>query len=96
MDSLKDLLNTSLLRNSIKPQVEACNALDEFKKLVRNVWGEEVLSMVEPKYVKEFKLFVHCNSSSAASALSLARKKIVEELNKNMGSEAVKDIIFFQ
>jgi len=96
MDSLKDLLKNSIIRNKIKSQVEACNILDEFKILVKSVWGEEVLNMIEPRYVKEKILYVHCNSSSVASALHLAKKKIIEELNEKMKESIIKDIVLWQ
>ncbi len=96
MDSIKDLLKNSIIRNKIKPQVEACSVLDEFKSLVKNVWGQEVLDMIEPKYVKEKILYVHCNSSAVASALHLAKKKLVEELNDKMQENIIKDIVLWQ
>ena len=94
MDQIKNILPSSLLRNRIKPQVEACSILDEFKKLVQNVWGSEVLKLVEPKYLKDGILYVNCTSSVASSALSLAKKKIIEELNQKSNSNIIKDIIF--
>lgn len=94
--NIKNLLSQSLSRNRIKPQVEATNVLIEFTKLVKQVWGKEVAELVEPKYVKNRILYIHCNSSTAASALSLAKSKIVEEINKAMKDELIKDIIFWQ
>ena len=93
---LKNLLPQSLTRNRIKPQIEATNVLVECKKLIEQVWGKEVVQLVEPKYVKERTLYLHCNSSTAANALSLAKKKIVEEVNKSCGEELIKDIVFWQ
>ena len=93
MDSIKNILLSSLIRNRIKPQVEACNVLDEFRKLVKNVWGDEVCKMANPKYVKEKILYVQCDSPSVASALNLARKKIIEEINKNQEQEIIVDLV---
>ncbi len=92
---LKNLLAQSLTRNRIKPQVEATNILVEFRKLIKQVWGAEVAKLVEAKYVKERILYIHCNSSTAANALSLAKKKIVEEVNKACHEELIKDIVFW-
>lgn len=94
MDSIKNILPSSLLRNKIKPQVEACNALDEFRSLVRNVWGEEVVAMADPQYLKEGILVVKCSSSTVSAALFMAKKKIIEEINKKMESDVVKEIVF--
>lgn len=94
MDSIKNILPSSLLRNKIKPQVEACNVLDEFRHLVRNVWGAEVVVMAEPQYLKEGILVVKCSSSTVSAALFMAKKKIIEEINKKMESDVVKDIMF--
>lgn len=93
---LKNLLPQSLTRNRIKPQVEATNVLAEAKKLIQEVWGQEVVKLVEPKYVKERILYISCNSPTAANALSLAKKKIVEEVNKACGEELIRDIVFWQ
>ena len=93
---LKNLLPQSLTRNRIKPQIEATNVLVECQKLIEQVWGKEVAKLVEPKYVKERILYIHCNSSTAANALSLAKKKIVEEVNKACQEELIKDIVFWQ
>lgn len=94
--SIKDLLPQSLSRNRIKPQIEAVNVLAKFRSIVREVWGDEVCEFVEPKYVKERVLYIHCNSSSAANALSLAKKKIIEEINKLSEESLVDDIVFWQ
>lgn len=96
MDLIKDILPASLLRNRIKAQVSACTVLDEFQKLVNSIWGEEVGKLAQAKYVKEKILYVHCNSSSVANALSLARKKLVEEINKAQGENVVMDMVFLQ
>jgi len=93
---LKNLLPQSLTRNRIKPQVEATNVLVECQKLIKQVWGPEVVKLVEPKYVKERILYIYCRSSAAANALSLAKKKIVEEVNKACQEELIKDIVFWQ
>lgn len=93
---LKNLLPQTLTRNRIKPQIEATNVLEETTKLIRQVWGDEVVKLVEPKYVKDRVLYVVCNSSTAANALSLAKKKIVEEVNKACGEELIIDIVFRQ
>lgn len=94
--SIKDLLPQSLSRNRIKPQIEAVNVLSEFRRLVKDVWGEEVCEMVEPKYVKERILYVHCSSSPAVNALSLAKKKIIQEINNSFDESLIDDIVFWQ
>ncbi len=94
MDSIKNILPSSLFRNKIKSQVDACNVLEEFRILVRNVWGEEVVAMADPKYLKEGILFVICSSSTVSAALFMAKKKIIEEINNKMESDVVKDIVF--
>lgn len=96
MDLIKDILPASLLRNRIKAQVSACTVLDEFQKLVKNIWGEEVEKLAQAKYVKDKILYVYCNSSAVASALSLARKKLVEEINKAQGENVINDMVFLQ
>ncbi|MDD4289961.1 MAG: DciA family protein [Patescibacteria group bacterium] len=96
MDLIKNILPSSLLRNRIKNQVQACSVLDSFSNLVRGIWGEEVAKMVKAKYVKEKILYVHCSASSVANALSLARKKLVEEINKAQEEKVINDIVFLQ
>ncbi len=93
---LKNLLPQSLARNRIKPQVEASNVLVESKKIIEQVWGKEVANLIEPKYVKEMVLYISCNSPTAANALSLAKKKLVEEINKVCKEKLIKDIVFWQ
>jgi len=93
--NIKNLLKSSLARNRIKPQVEATNVLEETQKIIKQVWGTEVAKLVQPKYVKERILYIQCNSATAANALSLAKKKIVEEVNKACQEELIKDIVFW-
>ncbi len=93
---LKNLLPQSLVRNRIKPQVEATNVLVEAKKIIEQVWGKEVADLIEPKYIKEMVLYVSCNSATAANALNLAKKKLVEEINKACKEKIIKDIVFWQ
>lgn len=93
--NVKDLLKSSLVRNRIKPQVEATNVLVEAKKIIEQVWGKEVAELIEPKYVKEMVLYISCNSPTAANALNLAKKKLVEEINKACKEKIIKNIIFW-
>lgn len=96
MDLIKNILPASLLRNRIKSQVQACTVLDSFSSLVKNIWGEEVEKLAKAKYVKEKILYVHCVTPTVSNALSLARKKLVEEINKAQEEHAIDDIIFLQ
>ncbi|MCD4705096.1 DUF721 domain-containing protein [bacterium] len=93
---LKNLLPQSLARNKIKPQIEATNVLVESQKIIEQVWGKEVGRLVEPKYVKEKNLHIRCSSATAANALGLAKKKLIEEINKACQEELIKDIVFWQ
>ena len=95
-NNIRDFLPQALLRNRIKPQIAATSVLLEFKKIIKNVWGVEVMNIVEAKYVKDRILYVHCGLSTAASALKMAKKKIIEEVNKSCHESLIDDIVFYQ
>jgi len=58
------------------------------------VTGKMITNHTKDIYFKGSKLFVKIDSPALKNELSYSKGKIVEELNKVVGAEVVKEIIF--
>ena len=64
------------------------------KKVWSNVIGENVSQYTENIYIKDNTLFLKINSSVLKQELSYGIDKIIENFNKEVGSNEIKKIIF--
>ena len=63
-------------------------------KVWSNVIGENVSQYTENIYIKDNTLFLKINSSVLKQELSYGIDKIIENFNKEVGSNEIKKIIF--
>ena len=64
------------------------------KKVWSNVIGENVSQYTENIYIKDNTLFLKINSSVLKQELSYGIDKIIENFNKEVGSNEIKKIVF--
>ena len=64
------------------------------KKVWSNVIGENVSQYTENIYIKDNTLFLKINSSVLKQELSYGKDKIIENFNKEVGSNEIKKIVF--
>ena len=63
-------------------------------KVWSNVIGKNVSHYTENIYIKDNTLFLKINSSVLKQELSYGKDKIIENFNKEVGSNEIKKIIF--
>jgi len=63
-------------------------------KVWSNVIGKNVSQYTENIYIKDNTLFLKINSSVLKQELSYGKDKIIENFNKEVGSNEIKKIIF--
>ena len=88
--SIGSILPKVLENLGIKKGVEAHKSLVFWDKVV----GKQIAKHTKPISVRKGTLFVKVEGSVWANELSLLKKKIINKLNKLMGYESIKDIVF--
>ena len=63
-------------------------------KVWSNVIGKNVSQYTENIYIKDNTLFLKINSSVLKQELSYGKDKIIENFNKEIGSNEIKKIVF--
>ena len=63
-------------------------------KVWSNVIGKNVSQYTENIYIKDNTLFLKINSSVLKQELSYGKEKIIENFNKEVGSNEIKKIVF--
>jgi len=87
---LKNLLPKSLERSKIGRQVEIAMVLEEFTKVVSQMFGEKTGKKVRPMYLKNKIITVATLSSVLAQELKLNEIKIIKKINEKFGREVVE------
>ena len=64
------------------------------KKIWLNVMGRNVSQYTENIYIKNNTLYLKINSSTLKQELFYGKDKIIENFNKEIGSNRIKKIIF--
>tara|TARA_B100001989_G_C24279531_1_gene335711 strand:- start:245 stop:544 length:300 start_codon:yes stop_codon:yes gene_type:complete len=64
------------------------------KKIWSNVMGRNVSQYTENIYIKNNTLYLKINSSTLKQELFYGKDKIIENFNKEIGSDHIKKIIF--
>ena len=64
------------------------------KKIWLNVMGRNVSQYTENIYIKNNTLYLKINSSTLKQELFYGKDKIIENFNKEIGSDHIKKIIF--
>jgi predicted nucleic acid-binding Zn ribbon protein len=59
-----------------------------------DVLGSNIAAYTSNKYIKNKTLFVHIRSSVLRNELLMSRQRLIELLNKSVGAEVIKDIVF--
>lgn len=89
---LKNLLPHSLKRNKIFAQVEAVQIIEEFNKIAKLAWGDDVDKEVKGLYVKDKVLTVAVLGSVVASEIRLNKSNIINSINEIFSQKVLTDI----
>lgn len=87
---LGSLITDSLQRLNLERQLKEHSCLMVWDEVV----GEKVSGAAQPEFVRDGKLFVITKSPVWANELTFYKSDIITRLNKRIGGQVVKDIIF--
>ncbi len=89
---LKNLLNDSIRRAKIAPEVEATLAMEQFTRLADRIWGSAADGNMRAVYIKNQCMTVAVLSNIYAQEIKLRERDIVREINEKMGKTIVSRI----
>ena len=90
MKDLKQLLK--------KRKIGAKVALDEksvffvFNKIIKEEYGKQGAEHIQPRFLKDKKIFAESDSSAWASEIWLNKARIIARVNEEIGSVEIVDI----
>jgi hypothetical protein len=87
---LKDAFESFLKVYNLKSKFNETYLVAYWEKIM----GVSIAKRTEKIYIKKGVLFLRLSSSPLAQELLLAKSKVIELLNKEIGEELIKDIIF--
>ncbi len=85
-DAIEQLLNTYRL----KGKLQETNLIESWEK----VCGSLISRHTENLFVSNNKLYVKVDSAALKNELMYSKTKLVSALNKSVGDEIIKDIVF--
>lgn len=90
MKKLGDILNQK--RGSKRPQLDKKSIYYFFNKVIEKEYGSKGMENLKPDFLKNGKIFVKAKSSVWANELWLNREDFLDKMNKEIGSEEIKEI----
>ncbi len=90
MQGLGRFLGDSLKALDLESRIREQTALVVWDEVV----GKQVSSAAQPDFVRDGRLFVTTKSAVWSNELTFLKADMVSRLNKRIGSNAVKDIVF--
>ena len=88
--SLKEAINDLLDFYKIKSKYNETYLVAYWEKIM----GKTIASRTEEVYVSEKKLFLKVNSAPLRNELVLAKHKIIELINREIGEDIIEEVIF--
>jgi predicted nucleic acid-binding Zn ribbon protein len=85
-EAIRDMLSAYRLEGKL----QKARVIEAWPK----VTGKMITNHTKDMYFKGAKLFVKIDSPALKTELSYSKSQIIEELNKIVGEEVVKDIVF--
>lgn len=90
MKKLGDLLNRSKVRERMNLDEKSLYYF--FNKIIEREYGNKGLANLKADFLKNGKLFIKAKSSVWANDLWLNKREIVEKINKEIGSNEIREI----
>jgi len=86
------LQNKMKSKGSLQKQVEASQAVIFAEEVFSKLFPSDLAKHAKPLFLKNRTLTVTCSSSALAQEIRLNQTKIVDEINKKLGSNEVDRI----
>ncbi len=87
---LKDAFETFLKSYNLKAKFNETYLVAYWE----NIMGNSIAKRTDKIYIKNGVLFLRISSSSLSQELVLAKSKIINLLNSELGEEIIKEIVF--
>jgi len=91
---LKNILAQNARQSGISQQILAAQVIEKFNQILGEVFGPGVARKSRAMYLRGKTLTIGCLSSVVTQEIYLKRGKIIKELNRRLGGEAVTDLKF--
>jgi hypothetical protein len=88
--SIGDAIGKMLDTYRLRAQFDETSVKAYWEKLV----GQDIASRTITIYVKDKVLFLRLSSAPLTNELVIAKRKLIESLNKEFGYELITDIVF--
>lgn len=89
-ESLRDVINQVLKTNHLDKKLNDKHIIDSWPKIL----GENIKQYTTELYIKNKVMYVTLSSSVLRHDLFLSREQIKNSLNREVGAEVIKEIIF--
>ncbi len=89
-EPLGDIIRRLLREQSLETPLNQYRLIDAWKDVV----GPGIARYTTNVYIKNQALYVHLSSSVLRQELMMSRKMLVQNLNAQVGSQVIVDIIF--
>lgn len=87
---LKEILDETLMNLRIDTKLYETRLISAFPQIV----GPGIASHTKNVYIQKGILFVQIDSAVIRSELQMMRQNLIVHLNKHIGHEIIKDIVF--
>lgn len=91
---LKNILAQNARQSGISQQILAAQVIEKFNLILGEIFGPGVGRRARAMYLRGKTLTVGCLSSIVTQEIYLKRGKIIKELNRRLGGEAVTELKF--
>lgn len=88
--TLKELIQQLLDSYKLQDGITRAKLINSWDKIA----GKFIAGQTEKIYIKNNKLYIKLKSPALKHELSFAKSKLINNLNKNVGSEVIEDVIF--
>jgi len=94
MQHIKKILTKRIQQSGLAKNVETALVIQEFEKLIKDIFGSQVIKKIKPLYIKNKVLKVACLSSVIVQEINFKKDELIEKINKKFKQEVLKDIKF--
>jgi predicted nucleic acid-binding Zn ribbon protein len=88
--SIKEVIKEMIDLYHLAPKLNERKLVASWEKVV----GKMIAKHTTGVFVKNKTVYIELNSAALRSELSLAKTKLVKSINKEIGSDAVQEIVF--
>tara|TARA_Y100001968_G_C19123574_1_gene603109 strand:+ start:252 stop:545 length:294 start_codon:yes stop_codon:yes gene_type:complete len=89
INTLEDILKKISNKPKLKKKLDGVEALNQLNSIL----GKNLQSYIVNKYFKNGIIYIYFSSSVLRSELSYQKQDLIDNINTNIGTKTVKDIV---